>query len=178
MARRDRNETRQTEGSDTFQRKPLTDDQRARYKAKREEDKEKRRLALIVARKFLGDEGVEVAELKLAITDLIGRTRIPGIKRERGPNVMSVNYVILAEIEAAGDAGLSEMEVFTKFKLGRPDMAVRMRQNFLRKPAPEDRIWISLSVDDDDAGVYRIAGRGATPPDGWTGFDPGKEDTL
>ncbi len=86
----------------------------------------------------------------------------------------SINAALRDAFIAAGDKGLTELEVFKQFKIGRPEMGTKIRV-LLKHLNPEDRIWIRF---DEEHETYRAVGRGKTPPKGWTGFNPDAEPAL
>lgn len=79
----------------------------------------------------------------------------------------------LLEAHAAGK-GLTEMELFLAFKIGRPEMAVKARILVLTAN-PADRVWIKF---DEETEVYSVAGLGVNPPKDWTGYVPANKVSL
>ena len=63
---------------------------------------------------------------------------------------------------------ISEMEVFKKFHIGRPEMGIKICI-FLKGSEPKDRIWVKLFEDKE---VYKLVGKGPKPPKGWNGYLP------
>lgn len=73
----------------------------------------------------------------------------------------------LAGFVNVGDT-VSEDEIAHMFHFGRSDMRKAVI-NGLKKAKPEDRKWIDLDVSIE---AYVLRGIGATPPEGWTGYEP------
>lgn len=116
----------------------------------------------------LARETVDKA-LQAAIFLVVGS----GTRAVRG-SVQSKNTVILAAIVEAGKEGISEMDIFRQFKIGRPEMSNKCRI-FVKTDKPADRVWIAF---DESAEVYRVMGTGETKPEGWKGFVPADEKQL
>ena len=66
-----------------------------------------------------------------------------------------------------GDS-VSEDDIYAQFKFARSDMRKAIIAD-LKKAKPEDRRWIDLDLA---IGAYVLRGIGATPPEGWTGYEP------
>jgi hypothetical protein len=86
----------------------------------------------------------------------------------------SINSALRDAFLAAGDKGLSEMDVFKQFKIGRPEMVTKIRILVLC-PNPDDRVWVNF---DESKETYFVVGKGANPPKGWGGYVPGKKEEL
>lgn len=140
---------------------------------KKEEARKARNEAKARVREFiksLPEEGRQ-KRLKDDLTLLIGTgTRTVG-------SVRSVNNVLLEAIEKAGDKGLTEMDIFRQFKIGRPEMTTKIRI-FLKTKDPNDRVWVKGFEDEKEGMIYRVVGKGPNPPKGWDGFVPADEDAL
>lgn len=95
-----------------------------------------------------------------------------GARARTGRSTISVNTVLrdlfLEKTE------ISEMEIFTNFKIGRPEMSIKSRI-FVKVPDPADRIWV---IFDEDKEVYRMIAKGAEVPKGWEGYVPVDENIL
>ena len=158
------------EGSDVGSAEEVLGTEDAAKEALKIEKKEARTEAQTLVRAFIktldsvGDEG-----LKTAMTLLIGS----GTRARRG-SVSSINTVLRDLIVAAGDEGVSEMDIFKQFKIGQPEMTTKVRI-FLKTPNPEDRIWVKFFEEDE---MYRMVGKGSKAPDGWDGFTPADENLL
>jgi hypothetical protein len=158
MARRDE--------ENTNEEVTLSPEDQAKLDAKNAK-KEARKAAQVKVREFAN--GLEDEDMKKAILFLIGS----GQRAARGA-VRSVNKVLLEALQAAGDEGLSEMDIFKQFKIGRPEMTTKVRI-FLKTPNVEDRVWVSF---DEESETYRVVGSGASAPEGWDGFVPADENVL
>jgi len=108
-------------------------------------------------------------ELKESIYLLVGS----GMRATRVAT-KSVNAALLEAIIEAGDSGLSEMDIFLKFKIGRPEMVTKVRI-FVKSQNPEDRVWVKFN---ESAETYSVVGYGKNPPEGWDGFVPADEELL
>ena len=94
-----------------------------------------------------------------------------GTRKGRTPG-KTINTVLKEALIAAGDEGLTEMDIFMKFKIGQPEMVSKTRI-FLRTDNPEDRIWVALDHSEDaDNGTYTIVATGADAPEDWKGYVP------
>lgn len=76
---------------------------------------------------------------------------------------------------AAGTKGLTEMDIFKLFKIGRPEMIIKMRVLIQRAKEPKDRVWVTFTEGDE---TYRVVATGAATPKGWTGYVPETAETL
>lgn len=63
---------------------------------------------------------------------------------------------------------VNEVTLFEKFRIGRTE-ARNMFNSFLKVDNPDERIWISF---DEETGNYELIAKGASVPDGWTGYLP------
>jgi len=97
-----------------------------------------------------------------------------GAQRVARVATKSVNSALRDALIAAGDKGLSEMDVFKQFKIGRPEMVTKIRILVLC-PNPDDRVWARF---DEAKESYFVVGKGANPPKGWDGYVPGAKETL
>jgi len=68
----------------------------------------------------------------------------------------------------------TEMDLFLKFKVGRPDMAYRAKL-FIKTPNVDDRLWIKF---DEVEEKYILVGQGADVPEGWDGYLPAEQNVL
>ena len=109
-------------------------------------------------------------QLKADITILIGS----GV-RASGGGTRNVRTVILDALRESGKTGLTEMDIFKQFHIGRPEMNTNIRIWIKYVNDPEDRVWVHF---DEKAEVYGVVGSGANPPKGWTGYIPKDEDIL
>jgi hypothetical protein len=70
---------------------------------------------------------------------------------------------------------LTETEIFSEFKFGRPKMNGICR-NFIKKAkSPEERIWVVFDIQNE---TYVMVATGAEAPEGWTGYKPVDVDEL
>jgi hypothetical protein len=133
-----------------------------------EAKKEARKAAKVRVREFIKSI-TDNDELKADLILLVGS----GTRAGRGP-VRSINNVLKEAIVAAGEDGLTEMDIFKQFKIGRPEMTTKIRI-FLKTPNVDDRVWVSFNEEDE---TYRVVGTGANAPEGWDGFVPADENVL
>lgn len=131
-----------------------------------DQKKAERIAAKELVRSFMKD--LEDKELKDAIILLIGT----GQRRAGGGGRTNVNALLRDAFLA--DDEISEMDLFLKFKIGRPEMTTKIRI-FLKTPNPEDRVWVTFDADSE---VYKVVGLGAETPKGWDGFVPADEEVL
>lgn len=111
------------------------------------------------------DEQVK-ADLLLVIGD--GKRGSSGLRKN------GANQAILNRIIEAGDTGVSEMDIFKEFHIGRPDMKNKIRA-FIKNVAPDERVWIAFNEDTES---YSVAGYGAQAPKGWAGWVPADQVDL
>lgn len=149
-----------TETTETASPAPVVDEAK-------EAKKEVRKAAQVKVREFI--KTVDDVDLKAALVLLVGS----GTRAVRGA-VKSINVVLKDALVAAGDDGLSEMDIFKQFKIGRPEMTTKVRI-FLKTPNTEDRVWVRFSEEDE---TYRVIGSGTDAPEGWDGFVPADENLL
>ncbi len=105
------------------------------------------------------------AELKLLIATAA---------RESKPRSESINETLKQALIEAGDEGLSEMDIFKKFKIGQPEMSIKTRL-FVKVKDPKDRIWIEFF---EDEGLYKVVATGADMPEDWDGYIPADQVAL
>ncbi len=88
----------------------------------------------------------------------------------------SINQALkTAFLEAhAAKKGLTEMDIFKMFKIGRPEMVGKCRILVLC-PNPADRVWVKF---DESTETYNVVGTGANPPKDWTGYVPSAKESL
>jgi len=97
-------------------------------------------------------------------------------RRARAPR-SSINAALRTALLEAKDKGLSEMDVFKAFKIGRPEMSIKSR--LFVQVEPKDRVWFQLFEGKDGAyGVYKVVATGPNPPKGWTGHVPADKEDL
>lgn len=97
-----------------------------------------------------------------------------GGQRTARVSTKSVNSAIRDAFLAAGDKGLTEMDIFKAFKIGRPEMVTKIRILVLC-PNPDDRVWVKF---DEEKETYFVVGKGAEPPKGWDGYVPAEKSDL
>jgi len=79
------------------------------------------------------------------------------------------NDIRIAFLKAHGEGkGLTELDLFKQFKVGRPEMVTKCRILVLC-PNPADRVWVKF---DETTETYTVVGLGENPPVGWTGYVP------
>lgn len=105
-----------------------------------------------------------MAELKLFVKE-------PG---SRGRKASPVFASILNLLKVNGAKGVSEMDIFKNFRIGRPEMAHNIRKALLTEK-PADRVWIAL---DESSETYFIKGTGAKAPEKWDGYIPAEKTDL
>lgn len=147
---------------------PLTDEEKkARKAAANKRWAERRKEATPRVVQFLKDNKEQLGAVydDLALF-FAAELRTPaGPKATKSPVAPSIN----AELKAALEQGpLSELDVFRKFHIGRPEMKLKIRA-FILTPKVEDRVWVAF---DEASESYSIVGRGEAAPEGWTGYLP------
>jgi hypothetical protein len=80
----------------------------------------------------------------------------------------------------AGAKGLSETDIFKLFRIGRPEMIIKMRILIQRAKKPEDRVWVSFTEGKTptDDGIYKVLATGKDAPKDWTGYTPEQAEAL
>lgn len=148
--------------------KPAEDEakKKAREARKAERAEAKKRVLQFLAdnKDELGDDLIKDVML------FVGKPRAA----RKGGTRASVNQALRTALLEAGDQGLSEMDVFKMFKIGRPEMVTKIRILVLT-PNPDDRVWVKFFEDDE---VYRVVGTGPEPPKGWDGYVPSDKESL
>lgn len=131
------------------------------YKAKMKKLAEARKAARSRIVTFLSENAEQLGALKGDIELFIGkggaRVGVPG-----------ANFELRDALVAAGDKGISEMDIFKKYHVGRNEMKVKIRI-FLLTPNPADRVWVTF---DETKETYKVVGKGEKPPAGWDGYVP------
>lgn len=64
---------------------------------------------------------------------------------------------------------LTAGEIFDKYELGRPSMTQKARDLIKNAATPEERLWIAYDVPSK---TWEVKGKGANPPENWTGYLP------
>jgi hypothetical protein len=136
---------------------------------KAEAKKAERKAARSRILNFLKDNSEKLGPLAKDIQMFIGS----GAGRTVGA-VKSVNSDLRAAFLAAGTKGLSEMEIFKSFKIGRPEMVTKIRILVLC-PNTNDRVWVKFNEATE---TYHVVGQGTNPPKDWDGYIPSKKDAL
>ena len=69
---------------------------------------------------------------------------------------------------------LTEMEIFKNFRIGQPEMRIKMRFFVQHAAKPEERIYVRFTpaTKPEDEGIYTLVGQGAAIPEGWDGWKP------
>jgi len=148
--------------------KTRTPEEQAALDAKRKARNEARERIV----KFLKDNADQLGSLKADIESFIGRAQVAPRAAVRTIN-SDLRDAFLAAHEAG--KGLSEMDIFRQFKIGRPEMVTKARILVLC-PNPADRVWVKFHEDEE---AYYVEGLGAEPPAGWEGYVPSsKVDNL
>ena len=133
----------------------------AAYKVKMKKLQEARKGARGRIMTFLADNAETLGALKGDIELFIGkggaRAGVPG-----------ANFELRDALVAAGDKGISEMDIFKKYHVGRNEMKVKIRI-FLLTPNPADRVWVTF---DESKEIYKVVGKGEKAPAGWDGYVP------
>lgn len=120
--------------------------------------------------KFLADNADQLGGLVDDVKLFIGSGKAPGSGLKRS----SVNVELRQALLDAGDKGLTEMDVFKTFRIGRPEMVTKIRILVLC-PNPADRVWVKF---DEASETYKVVGKGANPPKGWDGYVPAAKESL
>ena len=98
------------------------------------------------------------------------------VHRARAPRT-SINSALRTALLEAGEKGLSEMDVFKMFKIGRPEMSIKSR--LFVQVEPKDRVWFRFYETADGAdGTYKVMSTGPKPPKGWEGHIPADKEDL
>ena len=89
----------------------------------------------------------------------------------------SVNAELRAALIEAGETGLSEMDIFKAFRIGRPEMNIKSR--LFVQVDPADRVWFRFFPNEDNSdGVYKVVATGPKVPEGWEGHIPADKESL
>ncbi len=132
---------------------------------------EKKKSARVRIAQFLAENAEQLGSLKDDIELFLGRA---GTRRSRGTGVASLNFQIRKAFLDAMPDGLSEMDIFKQFHIGRPEMLNKIRLMILT-PNPEDKVWVTF---DDATETYNVVGTGKDAPTGWTGYLPAEMRQL
>ena len=155
MARRDRTET--AEATEATPETPVdTEAVAANEAAKKVKREAKARL-----RSFA--QSTEDEQVKADILLMVGT----GQRAARG-SVAGQTSEILTAIKEAGSDGLSELDIFKRFHIGRPEMKNKCRL-FLKTDKASDRVWVAF---DNVTEMYSVVSEGEETPEGWDGYDP------
>jgi hypothetical protein len=133
---------------------------------------EAKKLVRVEARKriltFVSENSEQLGKLANDIRMFVGS--------ERGPRVVkaSINQALRTALLEAGQKGLTEMDIFKMFKVGRPEMVTKIRILVLC-PNPADRVWVKFNEKSE---TYVVVGKGAQPPKEWDGYIPSSKETL
>jgi 16S rRNA G1207 methylase RsmC len=88
--------------------------------------------------------------------------------------IVSAKKDVIAELFMEKSV-IHEDEIWSAFKMGRPQMR-KVRVNLIKKAAvPEERVWIDF---DTVSGNYTLLHIGAETPKGWTGYTPIEMDDF
>jgi hypothetical protein len=150
-------EAKSTEKTVKVERTP---EELAAIEAKQTARKEARARVL----QFVKDNTANLGPIAADILSFVGKQSSPkvtGVSR-------SINSDLRDAFLAAGDSGLTEMDIFRQFKIGRPEMVTKIRILVLC-PNPTDRVWVKFNEATE---TYHIVGLGAEPPAGWDGYIP------
>jgi hypothetical protein len=144
----------------------LTPEQKAAKDAKRKEYADAR-TRILKFKDTLKDDGKDQQALK----DALGLFIHEAAARGRTSNTDE----IMDKIIKSGKTGVSEMDIFNAYFIGRPDMKSKIRA-FTLETEPAKRAWIYL---DEEKRAYFCAGIGEKPPKDYTGFIPiEKKETI
>jgi len=94
-------------------------------------------------------------------------------RKVRGKVSRGSKTEIIAE-KFRDEVEISELDLFAAFKIGRQAMTAQRRM-FIKKFAPEDRIWV---IFDEDEEMYKMVADGADAPEGWDGYVPTEAEEL
>jgi len=157
---------------------PLTEEQKreqavaielAKRQEKRKADRAAAKARVIEFMKTVKDSQL-LADLKFFVSQA----------RERGePTVKAISAPLRDALVAAGARGMTGLAIYREFKLGEPEMRIKMR-TLIQRAKPEERCFVSYDPKkaEDDGGTYTVVGVGAALPKGWTGFIPGESEEL
>lgn len=132
--------------------------QAAKEKAEKRNEARKRVLT------FIADNEKDLGSLADDIRMFVGKAAVARAKA----SVRSVNTDLRDAFLEAGDAGLTEMDIFKRFRIGRPEMVTKIRILVLC-PNVKDRVWVKF---DEPSETYHVVGLGENPPEGWDGYVP------
>ena len=135
-------------------------------KAAQEEKRKARNEAKERTRVYI--KSLEDGQLKEDLNLLIGT----GSRQSSGAPRASINNVLRDLFIEKTE--VSEMDLFMQFKIGQPEMRIKIRI-FVKTPNPDDRIWV---IFDEEKEVYRMVGKGAEKPSEYTGFIPAEQNIL
>jgi len=88
--------------------------------------------------------------------------------------VKGINSDLRDAFLTAGDKGLTEMDIFKAFHIGRPEMVTKIRILVLC-PNVADRVWVKFNEQTE---TYHVVGTGAKAPADWTGYNPDNTKVL
>ena len=128
-------------------------------KAQAKKDARSAAKARVVA--FLNDNVEQLGALKADIELFIGKGQ-----RATKTGIRNVNSELRDAFIEKGS--LTEMDLFMKFRIGRPEMVGKIRILTLT-PNPADRVWVKFNEATE---TYHVMGQGTNPPTGWTGYIP------
>jgi|WetSurMetagenome_2_1015567.scaffolds.fasta_scaffold566172_2 hypothetical protein len=145
--------------------------------AAKKEAQEAAKKAKLEARKrviaFLSDNKDKLGSIKADIELLIGKGGSSAAPRTGTRTVNSELRDAFLKAYTEGK-GLTEMDVFKAFKVGRPEMVTKIRILVLC-PNPDDRVWVKF---DEATETYNVVGLGKNPPTGWDGYIPSEKSAL
>lgn len=139
-------------------------------KAEKKARKEKKNKAFAFLKTVADAEGADpkiAAALKLIRPSLYGERAFGGGGGKTPLHTLFVNKVV-----ESGKEGYPEMQAFQDFKIGRKE-ANSLKKKNLRATEPDNRVWINF---DKETAVYKVVGKGSTPPQSYEGYIPVDEE--
>lgn len=130
---------------------------------------QKRAEAYVLLKELVSKEGTDkkfVDALKTVRPSLYGM--VGGGRSSGTPMYKKVVQAIVDKKE-----GLSEMDLFKEFKIGRKETIGMLKHN-LRQSEAGNRVWINFTPSD---GLYKVVGRGSVAPSNYDGYIPVEEST-
>ena len=113
----------------------------------------------------------EGADPKIAQALKIVRPSLYG-ERSGGGGKDPLHSLFVAKVLETGKEGFSELDAFNQFKVGRKEARSLIKKH-LKSTESESRIWINFNAD---AGLYKVVGKGSTPPQSYVGYIPVDEE--
>lgn len=138
-------------------------------KAEKKVRKERKNKAFAFLKTIADSEG---ADPKIAAALKVVRPSLYGERTGGGGGKTPLHSLFVAKVVESGKEGYSELQAFQDFKIGRRE-ANSLKKKNLKSTEPDERIWINF---DKDQAVYKVVGKGSTPPRSYVGYIPIDEE--